>query len=156
MSSYSQIYHYDGEIFDLIGMSGSGGYYHVFALKSLAMEVFIDRTPLRIGYMEFIPGQSYPRFGSNKKTSAGFVSYDGVPLRFVGTYLGHALFEEEDGPFPFETYPRCYWSWRFSLEFEVFYAVTSQSAVRQMEMDIPPSGPSKFTDPSQSEGEVSR
>ena len=89
MSSYAYIHPVE-DIYDTICISQSNGYYQVFALKALESEVFIDRSPLRIGYMEFVPGQKYPRFGSNKKTSAGFISYDGVPLVFVGTYRGHA------------------------------------------------------------------
>lgn len=120
------------------------GYYHIYAVEQWPAEDCIDRVPLTVGYMTFVPGEWYSRFGSNKKTSAAFIQYDGVPIQFVGTYLDNALFVRGDGPVEFEEFKQCYISWRFSRWHRFLLAITSASAARRMEMDIPPSGPSKF------------
>jgi len=133
-------YHED-DIYDIIAPSASSGYYQIFALKSAASEVFIDKkTPLKIGDYEFIPGQKYSEFGSTKKTSAGFISYKGEPLTFVGTYKNNALFVDDRGPmYDVCGNPLSYWSWRFNIEFAIFIATTHQCAGRVMEMrDAPP------------------
>ncbi len=128
----------------IISPSSSGGYYHIYAIKKRTSERLIDRTPLTVGYMTFIPGEWYSRFGSNKKTSATFIRYDGAPIQFIGTYLDNALFVREIGPFEYEEFELCYYSWHFSREHRTLIGVTHSSAARVMEMDAPPNGPSLF------------
>ena len=133
----------------IIAPSSFCGYCQVYAIKERAYRCFINRTKLTVGYMAFIPGEWYPRFGSNKKTSAGYIYYDGEPLQFVGTYRDNALFVREGGPFEYEEFQLCYFSWSFSRRLKAFFATNHACAGRVMEMNKPPSGPSLFVPDSQ-------
>jgi hypothetical protein len=130
---YATHYEYD-DIYDILSPVSSGGVYHVFALKARSYRSFISRRPLEIGSAKFEPGEAYSRFGSDKKTSAGFVWYDGGPLTFTGTYKNNALFESPEGPFEFMEFSACYWSWEFSLEHSMFISITAQRAARRMDL----------------------
>ena len=128
------VYKHDDEIFDLISPASAGGYYHVFALKNADDVRHVAVEELRVGDMLFRPGQVYSRFGSTKHTSAGFISYDGEPLTFVGTYKEHALFVDKNGPFDWAEYPVCYWSWKYSVGAKMFIGITNASAARRMDL----------------------
>ena len=112
------------------------GCIHVVAFKKREYANRIVRKPLTIGAYTFEPGKSYSKFGSDRKTSAGFIRYEGESLEFVGTYLESALFVKEgQGPFEACEYPVCYWGWIFDVGLKVFITITDVSSGRVMEMD---------------------
>lgn len=91
----------EGE-YDTIAL-GSLGCIEIFAPKIQNFQDRIKREPLDMTSIVFIPGEKYSRFGSNRKTSSGFVWWDGEPLTFHGTYTDsqgqiHALFTTDEGP----------------------------------------------------------
>lgn len=127
----------EGE-YDRIAIGATGGVVHIFAACMEDFSDHIDRVPLDMGSVVFVPGESYSRFGSDRKTSSGYVWWDGEPLTFQGTYTDseggvHALFTQASGPMGALEYRECYWSWNCIPESKLFVAITTACAGRVME-----------------------
>ena len=119
--------------FDLVAPTVDG-VYHVLAFKREDVAMKIVKARLIIGGHAFVPGEWYDSIGTGKKTSAGFTTYRGEPLRFIGVYKDNALFVTRQGPFSFKEYPVCYWSWIIARDEKAFIALTNKSAARAMEL----------------------
>lgn len=153
-----------------VAPDSGGGYYNFLGFLPRVqpfLEALILREPLSVGYKTidftdhkgrrievpgyqhtFIPGEQYAAFGSNSRTSAGFIWYRGAPLTFEGTYDGHALFTEGGEPFiipasGYETEGKlrgdepesrgdlvCFWTWKYNAEH--FIGITSVCTPRIM------------------------
>jgi hypothetical protein len=118
----------------IIAPDSSRGYYQILAFKVEDWADLIDRRVLEIGEYRFVPGEQYSKFGKTKKTSAGFISYDGEPLTFVGVFEEHALFTRGDSPFSHGDFVACFWSWIYSTDPPAFFATTAQRSGRAMEL----------------------
>lgn len=122
----------------------AAGHYEVLAFKDLREVTRIRRERLVIGAHVFEPGQEYERFGSTRKTSAGYIHYDGEPLTFIGTWRDYALFGRDGAGIPLEEHAIGFYAWKFCLETRIFIAVNASNAGRVMEMGELPTGKRKW------------
>ncbi len=129
---------------DRIAPCSANGIYEILGMRRRDDVDAIDRSVLEIGAYTFKPGLPYRRFGSNKKTAAGFICYDGEPIIFVGTWNGHALFSPADREMKLDGYEALFFSWIYDQEFSTFITANSSRAGRLMEMNALPSGERKW------------
>lgn len=95
---------------------------------------FIIRRSVQVGKTTFTPGTKYGTIGSPKKTSAGFVYYQGEPLKYVGVYDGFLLFERDRMPKPHPNYVAFFYAF-FILDKNNLFTLTHSGAGRIMEME---------------------
>lgn len=129
---------------DRIAPVSACGIYEFLGVRRREDVASIDRTVLEIGAYVFKPGLPYRRFGSNKKTAAGFVCYDGEPVLFVGTWNGYALFSPVDRELEPGEYEALFYSWIYDKEQAAFFTTNSAGGGRIMELNALPTGERKW------------
>ncbi|WP_080056741.1 hypothetical protein [Spirosoma aerolatum] len=85
-----QVWNYQG--YDIAAPT-SGDPYNYFAVID-SSKVIIKEESLKIGPIEFTPGQDFQKLGNGKKTSAGYYSLEidnPYALRYIGTANGEYL-----------------------------------------------------------------
>lgn len=134
---------------DRIAPFNAHGTYEILAIRERGEMARIEHRELRVGVYHFVPGEAYERFGSNRRTSAGFVWYDGEPIEFVGTWRNFALFKPPGCDLECRGYAGVFWSWIYSDETPAFYTMNASGGGRVMLLDALPGGERRWK-PSQS------
>jgi hypothetical protein len=95
----------------------------------------IEKTKINVGIFTFIPGEKYSRFGSSKKTSAGWIFYKGEALQYVGRYKDYMLFSRDGKPMKLENYQGIYFCWQIMKDVDCLFAINESGSGRVMEMN---------------------
>lgn len=100
------------------------------------IDAFIQAEQVVIGDYEFIPGEKYYKFGTQKKTSAGFTWFDSPdPIVFHGHYDGYILFTRYGKAHPFEHYASAYFAWAFDQKSAILITINRAGSGRITHMN---------------------
>ncbi len=110
--------------------------FNYFCLKQDILDK-ICKDPIKIGIYTFEPNNPYTKFGSTKKTSAGFIYFHAEePIYYYGHYNEHILFTKTRTPVKDqEGYKHIFFTWAFDKERTILITTNAYGAGRVMEMD---------------------
>lgn len=126
-----QVWHHEG--YDIAVPLGVDEYNFLCFTEDI--EMFIKRESVVVGDYKFTPGNTYSKFGNHKKTSSGFIWYDGEPIEFIGHYDGYLLFTKPNNKCEGKNgYISIYFAWAFHQKPPILITVNSSGAGRVIEM----------------------
>lgn len=107
--------------------------YNILAFKKNVLD-FIQKSEIKVGDWNFIPGNAYKKIGIRRKTSSGYVYYDGEPLIYCGYYDGYILFTKDGNPLKYKDYIALFYAYRV-VSNDALFTLNRAGSGRILEMN---------------------